>query len=74
VKTVTAVMSPEVHDKRLHMHEITTKEIKRKNAASNRDDDLTYAIRHHPKPAVNPMNMNVMTLVLETKQVHETAM
>ena len=30
-------------------------------------------LRHHTKPPVNPANMNVLALVMETKQVCETA-
>jgi len=43
VFAATTVLPPEVRSKRLHTHKITAKEVKRNNAPSNQDEDLTYA-------------------------------
>jgi len=41
------------------------------NEPSNRD--ASRSLRHHPKPTVHPANMNVLTSVMERKQVQETS-
>jgi len=53
------------------MYDITAEEIKGNNLPSNRDVDLTYATSSL-EPPVHPANTNVLTSIMERKQVQET--
>jgi len=72
---LVVLQRPKSAIKRLHKHEYTAKAIKRNNAPSNRDDDLTYVTSSSETASESTEHeqWGVPTLVMEMKQVCETA-